>query len=340
MSVAVELLATRNLSYLQSKRASLSSSKSLCPSSSLRLERLLKPRGYRVAIEVPAVFTPKDLGIGIGFPSLQRRNSLNRSIVSFAASHEESHSEIEVDKENYGDELGAEESQEVWKETLASFKEQALKMQSVSQEAYDVYSKKAMVILKETSEQLKIKADKAKSDLAVLAKEVTEESKEFLSIAAQNSPEPVKEVVETFASSTDDLNDFSGIHDFHLGIPYGLLLSVGGFLSFMLMGSISAVRFGVILGGALLTLSILSLRSYKKGQPCTSVVKGQAGIAALIFLREIRLLFQFFLSWQKASILTFFSTVISGAMVAFFLYRINVNGKQNEGSDMGQGAEN
>ncbi|KAJ9179666.1 hypothetical protein P3X46_008012 [Hevea brasiliensis] len=334
MSVAVELLATRNLSYLQSKRASLSSSKSLCPSSSLRLERLLKPRGYRVAIEVPAVFTPKDLGIGIGFPSLQRRNSLNRSIVSFAASHEESHSEIEVDKENYGDELGAEESQEVWKETLASFKEQALKMQSVSQEAYDVYSKKAMVILKETSEQLKIKADKAKSDLAVLAKEVTEESKEFLSIAAQNSPEPVKEVVETFASSTDDLNDFSGIHDFHLGIPYGLLLSVGGFLSFMLMGSISAVRFGVILGGALLTLSILSLRSYKKGQPCTSVVKGQAGIAALIFLREIRLLF------QKASILTFFSTVISGAMVAFFLYRINVNGKQNEGSDMGQGAEN
>lgn len=127
-----------------------------------------------------------------------------------------------MEKENSGDELGAEESQEAWKETLASFKEQALKMQTVSQEAYDIYSKKAMVILKETSEQLKVKADKAKGDLAVLAKEMSEESKEFLSVAAQNSPETVKEVVETFASSTDNLNDFSQIRDFHLGIPYGM----------------------------------------------------------------------------------------------------------------------
>ncbi|KAF2306551.1 hypothetical protein GH714_019387 [Hevea brasiliensis] len=292
MTVAVELLAIRNPNYLRLKRASLSSTKALGgPSSSLEFGPLVKSRGYKVSIEAPAVFTYK--GLRIGFPSLERRNSWSRPIVASAASHEESkHSEIEVEKENNGVELGAEESQEAWKETLASFKEQALKVQSVSQEAYEVYSKKAMVILKETSEQLKIQADKAKSDLAVLAKEVSEDGKEFLSVAAENSPEPVKEVVETLASATDDLAaDFSQIRDFHVGIPYGFFLSVGGFLSFMLTGSISAVRFGIILGGALLALSVLSLKSYKKEvQPPTSILKGEAGITAIIFLRELLLL--------------------------------------------------
>lgn len=35
-----------------------------------------------------------------------------------------------------------------------------------------------------------------------------------------------------------------------------------------------------------------------------------------------------------------FALLCSGAMVAFFLYKITVNGKQQEGSDMEQEAEN
>lgn len=97
-----------------------------------------------------------------------------------------------------------------------------MKVQSVSQEAYEIYSKKALVILKETSEQLKIQADKARHDLSEVAKEISEEGKEYLTTAAENSPEPVKEIVETFTSSTDDLNDISRVHDFYLGIPYGM----------------------------------------------------------------------------------------------------------------------
>ncbi|GMP51495.1 hypothetical protein CsSME_00017703 [Camellia sinensis var. sinensis] len=111
-------------------------------------------------------------------------------------------------------------------------------MQGLSEEAYELYSKKAMVILKETSEQLKIQAEKARYDLIVIAKE----------IGGEKSPEPVKDIVEIFASSTDDVKEISNLHDFYLGIPYGILLSFGGFLSFMLTGSISAIRFGVILG--------------------------------------------------------------------------------------------
>ncbi|KAK7243861.1 hypothetical protein RIF29_38674 [Crotalaria pallida] len=45
----------------------------------------------------------------------------------------------------------------------------------------------------------------------------------------------------------------------------------------MVIGSFSAIRFGVILGGVLLALSILSLKAYKRGQPSPQALKGQAG---------------------------------------------------------------
>lgn len=45
----------------------------------------------------------------------------------------------------------------------------------------------------------------------------------------------------------------------------------------MVTGSIAAIRFGVILGGGLLALSISSLKSYKKGQPSSLALKGQTG---------------------------------------------------------------
>lgn len=130
--------------------------------------------------------------------------------------------DVEVEKEKRDPKEEIEASDEAWKETLAAFKEQALKMQSMSQEAYDVYSKKALVVLKDTSEKLKIQAEKARQDLSVIATEISEESKEYLSNAAENSPVPVKDIVETFASSTDELNDVSKMRDFYLGIPYGI----------------------------------------------------------------------------------------------------------------------
>lgn len=130
--------------------------------------------------------------------------------------------DVEVEKEKRDLKEEVEASDEAWKETLAAFKEQALKMQSISQEAYDVYSKKALVVLKDTSEKLKIQAEKARQDLSVIATEISEESKEYLSNAAENSPVPVKDIVETFASSTDELNDVSKMRDFYLGIPYGI----------------------------------------------------------------------------------------------------------------------
>lgn len=134
------------------------------------------------------------------------------------------HADDEVEKEQDGLKGKTEESEEAWEQTLAAFKEQALKMKSISQEAYEIYSKKAMVILKETTEQLKIQAERARYDLSIVAKEISEEGKEYLSDAAQNSPESVKEIVETFSSPTDNLNDVTQVRDFYLGIPYGTIV--------------------------------------------------------------------------------------------------------------------
>lgn len=98
-------------------------------------------------------------------------------------------------------------------------------MLDISQEAYQIYLKKATVVLKETSQQLKIQADKATDDLSLIAKELSQDGKLYLSSAAENSPEPVKDIVETFASSNpDDLKDVSKVLDFYVGIPYGMIM--------------------------------------------------------------------------------------------------------------------
>ncbi|XP_057477146.1 protein FATTY ACID EXPORT 3, chloroplastic-like isoform X1 [Actinidia eriantha] len=349
MSVTLESFALTNRnpsSSLFSKRASTA----LCSPTPLRFESLL--RRHRVSI-VSRAACPTEFGLGL-LP-LRSHGFRNRSVFAFAASHEESKpTEIEMEKEKSDLKKGAEESEEAWKQalaslkeqalkmqseeawkqTLASFKEQALKMQGVSQEAYELYSKKATIILQETSVQLKIQAEKARHDLSVIAKEIGKEGKEYLLTAAEKSPEPVKDIVDTFATSTDDVKEISEVLDFYLGIPYGILLSIGGFLSFMLTGSISAIRFGVILGGTLLALSIASLSAWKKGEPFPLALKGQAAIASILFLREIRLLF------VRPSFTSCFTALFSGAMVAFYLYRITMNGGQTNASNLEQGTDN
>ena len=63
----------------------------------------------------------------------------------------------------------------------------------------------------------------------------------------------------------------------HLTTSAGSLLAIGGFLWFMFTGSISAIRFGVILGVVLFALSLQSLRLSKSGQSSALLLKSQAG---------------------------------------------------------------
>ncbi|OAY81684.1 Protein FATTY ACID EXPORT 3, chloroplastic [Ananas comosus] len=220
-------------------------------------------------------------------------------IVSFAASNEESI--IYVDSRSLKTlqwrltkdktQIKSEVSQEEWAQTLEQFKAEALKMKAKSAEAYEIYSKKAVEMLLETSEKLKIQTDKAQKDLGVILKEVGEEGQQYLSMAAEKSPDSVKDILETF-KSLGDLKSMSQVRDYHVGVPFGSFLAVGGFLNFMLTGSIPAIRFGVVLGTALLALSIASLRSWRSGRASPLLLKGQAAIAIIIFLRQLVIFFQ------------------------------------------------
>ncbi|KAK4359554.1 hypothetical protein RND71_021783 [Anisodus tanguticus] len=307
-----------------------SSSMALCYTpTSLGFQRPCKERSFLV------VRSGLFFGSTSGLVPLARRSVRNRSILSFAASHEESKpSDAELEKDNNDLKRETEASVEAWKQTLASFKEQAMKVQAVSQEAYEVYSEKAMIILKETSAKLQIQAEKAREDLTVIAKEISEDSKGYLATAAENSPEPVKDIVETFAFSADELNDVSKVRDFYVGIPYGTLLSAGGFLYFMLSGSIAALRFGVILGSTLLALSISSLRSWKSGESTSLALKGQAAIATILFVREFRLLL------QRPFIFNFITAIVSGGVAAFYAYRILRDDEQTKGSNSAAQTDN
>ncbi|XP_022966391.1 protein FATTY ACID EXPORT 3, chloroplastic [Cucurbita maxima] len=291
------------------------------PCSSLRFDPLISYGGCKVSFVANTL--PRN-----GFLSPHRRCSLNRRVVAFAASHEESHSEIEGEKNEKDFNFDQEKAQELWKNALDSFKEQALKMKAISKEAYGEYSVKALVALNETSKHLKIQADKAKEDLASIVQEFSEESKEYIATVAENYPDEVKEIVETFTSPDDDLRDISKVKDFYYGIPYGLVLSVGGFLSFMVTGSLAAIRFGMILGGALLALSVMSLKSYKRGESRPLALKGQAVIASILFLRELRLVF------QRPSFFSLLTTLISGAMVSLYVYKIALDARLKKGEDL------
>ncbi|XP_039131658.1 protein FATTY ACID EXPORT 3, chloroplastic [Dioscorea cayenensis subsp. rotundata] len=227
-----------------------------------------------------------------------------------SAPHEESkHSDIGPEEKRF--ERESNEPEEDWQKILKTFKEEAIKRKNTSLDAYAKYSKVAMAILKETSVVLKIQADQAKNDLMEIVHEINEEGQGYLS----SSPDSVKEIVEAF-SSPNDLKEISKLQDFHVGIPYGFLLAIGGFLWFMLTGSISAIRFGVILGVALFALSLQSLRLSKSGQSSALLLKSQAAIVAIIFMREWRLYF------QKSSFPGLVMTLVSGAVVAFYIYKI------------------
>ena len=330
MNVAISANPNPSSSHFLNQAPSMA----LCYSpASLGFTSIETPKGK--AFVVVRSVSPAGFGFGSGLTPLARRNLRNRSILSFAASHEESKpSDVELEKDEKDLKTEAEDSEEAWKQTLASFKEQAMQVKAVSQEAYEVYSKKAMIILKETSEKLQIQAEKAREDLTVVAKEISEESKEYLATAAENSPEPVKDIVETFASSADELSDVSKVRDFYVGVPYGTLLSVGGFLYFMLSGSIAALRFGVILGGTLVALSISSLRSWKSGESTSLALKGQAAIATILFVREFRVLL------QRPFIFNFITAFISGGVAAFYAYRILRDGEQTKGSNSAAQTEN
>ncbi|KAL5229028.1 hypothetical protein ABZP36_017293 [Zizania latifolia] len=283
-----------------------------CTSSSSSRRRLDAP--------LRALSAGPRLAAGWGAPRARR-------VVAAFAGEESVDSELSNDNEKGKEEINSEEAQEVWKEMLKQFKGEALRMQTLTLQAYDVYSQRTREVLLEASEKLKIQADKAQKDLALIAAEVGEEGQEYLKLAAQNSPDSIKDIRETF-SSLGKLNGLSEYQDYHVGIPFGTFLTVGGFLNFMLTGSISSIRFGFVLGFALLALGISSLRSQRIGRRRPRLLlKCQAAIASVIFFRELSIFFQY--GWFP----NIFVVLLSGAVSAFYIHRMVTGGHKAPSSE-------
>jgi len=133
----------------------------------------------------------------------------------------------------------------------------------------------------------------------------------------ENGPEPVKEVAETALNAhySESGKTGSKIHDFCLGLPFGGFLTIGGLLWFIIYGSTSAIRFGVLLGSAILFLSMTSLKKWKQGESSIPYIQGQAAITAFIFLRYYRRY-----TVTKAFFPTAVTGLISGVMLGFYIY--------------------
>jgi hypothetical protein len=146
--------------------------------------------------------------------------------------------------------------------------------------------------LKDITNQLLEQAELARQKIAATAQETAFKQKDNLAYVAENGPEPVKEVAESAldAHYSETGKTGSKIHDFCLGIPYGIFLAAGGLLWFIISGATSAIRFGVLLGSALLFLSVTSLKKWKRGESSIRYIQGQAAITAFIFFKYASLL--------------------------------------------------
>ncbi|XP_024528688.1 protein FATTY ACID EXPORT 3, chloroplastic [Selaginella moellendorffii] len=211
----------------------------------------------------------------------------------------------------------AEKSKAVLEEVVQNLKDVG-KLQDTSKQVYAESAEKAMGVLRDTTEQLREQAEKARAVLLATAQETAGKGKENLTMLAESSSDPVlKDIAETALNAhfVETSKKAAKIHDFCLGIPYGSILLGGGILWFLLTGSTAALRFGVFLGAVVLALSITSLKVWKRGGSSASYIFGQGAIASLLVIRELRRFSEVRLFFPHAVM-----ALLSAAMLAFYTY--------------------
>ncbi|XP_071737615.1 protein FATTY ACID EXPORT 1, chloroplastic-like [Rutidosis leptorrhynchoides] len=105
------------------------------------------------------------------------------------------------------------------------------------------------------------------------------------------------------------------IHDFCFGIPYGGIVFSGGLVGFLFTKNPASLMTGGLYGGALLALSVFSLKVWGKGRSSLPFILGQAGIAAALLWKNMQTY-----SSTKKILPTGFNIVISAAMLCFYAY--------------------
>ncbi|XP_076936655.1 protein FATTY ACID EXPORT 1, chloroplastic-like [Bidens hawaiensis] len=126
-----------------------------------------------------------------------------------------------------------------------------------------------------------------------------------------------EEVNEPVENVNTEKQRSAKIHDFCFGIPYGGIVLSGGLIGFIFSRNPASLVAGGLYGGALLALSILSLKIWKQGQSSTPFILGQLGIAAALLWKNIQTY-----SLTKKILPTGFNIFISTAMLCFYTYVI------------------
>ncbi|VFQ91024.1 unnamed protein product [Cuscuta campestris] len=77
------------------------------------------------------------------------------------------------------------------------------------------------------------------------------------------------------------------IHDFCFGIPFGGFVLSGGLLGFIFSRNLANLGYGVLYGGALLALSITSLKVWRQGNSSLPFILGQAVLAGSLLVKNV-----------------------------------------------------
>ncbi|KAJ6814315.1 protein FATTY ACID EXPORT 1, chloroplastic [Iris pallida] len=105
------------------------------------------------------------------------------------------------------------------------------------------------------------------------------------------------------------------LHDFCLGIPFGGIIFSGGLFGFLFSRNPACLTTGVMLGGAILALGVMSLKVWRKGLSSAPMIVGQAALAATLLWKNLQVY-----SLTKKIFPTGFYVTLSAAMLCFYAY--------------------
>lgn len=105
------------------------------------------------------------------------------------------------------------------------------------------------------------------------------------------------------------------IHDFCFGIPYGGFVLSWGLIGSIFSRNLSTLGNGLLFGGALLALSIYSLKVWRQGKSSIPFVLGQAVLSAVLLWKNLQSY-----SMTKKVFPIFVYAAVSAAMLCFYTY--------------------